>query len=281
MWCAAALAACGTGALAGHSLLSPESLRNAAPAGETIRAAAASIEASLPDLPGPLAGLDEAATSPALPSSLFLFSSFSPVATAEMMRTDDAAPAPADARDTFREIVRQEAAARDPTVASVSVPRPPPRPAFIEARTRTGSEVSGRGFDEVRAPSSDPAAWSEAAASPSGLTWPFGEPDSPASTAKGGRPLQAGMASWYGPGFHGRKTASGEIFNQNAMTAAHPRLPFGTKVRVVDEKTGRSVVVRINDRGPYAHGRIIDLSKGSAHALGMLGIGRVKIVSAE
>src|SRR5215204_5717662 len=83
------------------------------------------------------------------------------------------------------------------------------------------------------------------------------------STAEAG---QRGAASWYGPGFHGRKTASGERFNTHAMTAAHKSLPFGTRVRVVNEKTGRSVVVRINDRGPYAHGRIIDLAQAPARA---------------
>lgn len=77
------------------------------------------------------------------------------------------------------------------------------------------------------------------------------------------------MASWYGPGFHGRRTASGERFNANAMTAAHPSLPFGTRLRVVNEKNGRSVVVRVNDRGPFAHRRIIDLAKGPAQALGL------------
>ena len=71
-----------------------------------------------------------------------------------------------------------------------------------------------------------------------------------------------GMASWYGPGFHGRQSASGEVFNQNAMTAAHRTLPFGTRVRVTNVHTGQQVVVRINDRGPFSHGRIIDLSAG-------------------
>jgi rare lipoprotein A len=91
------------------------------------------------------------------------------------------------------------------------------------------------------------------------------------------KPLQRGAASWYGPGFHGRKTASGERFNTHAMTAAHKSLPFGTKVRVVNEKTGRSVVVRINDRGPYAHGRIIDLAQAPARALGILGTAYVSL----
>ncbi|MFL4991567.1 MAG: septal ring lytic transglycosylase RlpA family protein [Microvirga sp.] len=89
--------------------------------------------------------------------------------------------------------------------------------------------------------------------------------------------VQSGRASWYGPGFHGRRTASGETFNTNDLTAAHRTLPFGTKVRVVNKKTGRSVVVRINDRGPYAHGRVIDLSKASAQAIGISGVGTVDV----
>ncbi len=88
-----------------------------------------------------------------------------------------------------------------------------------------------------------------------------------------GRELQRGTASWYGPGFHGRRTASGERFNSNAMTAAHRFLPFGTRLRVVNEKNGRSVVVRVNDRGPFAHRRIIDLAKGPAQELGLTSAG--------
>jgi len=90
-----------------------------------------------------------------------------------------------------------------------------------------------------------------------------------------GKGLQRGAASWYGPGFHGRKTANGERFDQHAMTAAHRTLPFGTKVRVVNERTGRSVVVRINDRGPFHRGRIIDLAKAPALALGITGTAHV------
>jgi rare lipoprotein A len=89
--------------------------------------------------------------------------------------------------------------------------------------------------------------------------------------------FQAGKASWYGPGFHGRRTASGEIFNANAMTAAHKTLPFGTMVQVTSNATGRSVVVRINDRGPFVRGRIIDLSKASARALGVAGLSQVSL----
>jgi rare lipoprotein A len=88
---------------------------------------------------------------------------------------------------------------------------------------------------------------------------------------------QSGKASWYGPGFHGRRTASGEVFNTNSMTAAHKTLPFGTRVKVTSRHTGRSVVVRINDRGPFVRGRVIDLSKASARALGMAGLSDVTL----
>ena len=87
------------------------------------------------------------------------------------------------------------------------------------------------------------------------------------------------MASWYGPGFHGRATASGERFDQNALTAAHRTLPFGTEVRVIDQHTGRSVTVRITDRGPTLKNRIIDLSRGAAQRIGLLrgGHGAVRL----
>lgn len=82
-----------------------------------------------------------------------------------------------------------------------------------------------------------------------------------------------GVASWYGPGFHGNRSASGERFNQNALTAAHRTLPFGTNVRVTNLNNGRSVIVRINDRGPYTRGRVIDLSAGAARVLGLIQTG--------
>ena len=91
------------------------------------------------------------------------------------------------------------------------------------------------------------------------------------------KPLQHGIASCYGPGFHGRRTANGEKFNNHALTAAHKTLPFGSRVRVTNERTGRSVVVRINDRGPYAHGRVIDLSTAAAQAVGLSGVGTVSL----
>lgn len=83
------------------------------------------------------------------------------------------------------------------------------------------------------------------------------------------RQLRGGVASWYGPGFHGRRTANGERYNQNGYTAAHKSLPFGTKVRVTNVRTGRSVMVRINDRGPFIRGRVIDLSAGAARVIGV------------
>ena len=88
---------------------------------------------------------------------------------------------------------------------------------------------------------------------------------------------EVGIASWYGPGFHGDRTANGEIYDMYAMTAAHKTLPFGTIVRVVDLETGKSVVVRINDRGPFIEGRIIDLSYAAALELGMVEKGLAKV----
>lgn len=83
----------------------------------------------------------------------------------------------------------------------------------------------------------------------------------------------AGQASWYGPGFHGRTTANGERYDQYGLTAAHRNLPFGTKLRVTNMNNGRSVVVRVNDRGPYVGGRVVDLSAGAANVIGMTGSG--------
>lgn len=78
----------------------------------------------------------------------------------------------------------------------------------------------------------------------------------------------SGNASWYGPGFHGKKTASGQIFDMNKCTAAHLKLPFATRVLVEDPRTGNTVIVTINDRGPYVRTRIMDLAKGAAKKLG-------------
>jgi rare lipoprotein A len=90
--------------------------------------------------------------------------------------------------------------------------------------------------------------------------------------------LGRGKASWYGPGFDGRRTASGERFDMNALTAAHRTLAFGTRVLVRNTQNGREVVVRINDRGPHIRGRIIDLSKAAAEALDLLQMGEAPVV---
>lgn len=105
--------------------------------------------------------------------------------------------------------------------------------------------------------------------------------DGPEASANGPTPpasadlkeLERGQASWYGPRFHGRRTASGDRYDQFALTAAHKTLPFGTLVRVRSLVTGRQVDVRINDRGPFVRGRVIDVSRAAAEALGMMTLG--------
>jgi rare lipoprotein A len=91
------------------------------------------------------------------------------------------------------------------------------------------------------------------------------------------RASQTGIASWYGPGFHGKATASGIIYNQHDLTAAHQTLPLGTRVLVTNLDNGRSIEVLINDRGPFAKGRIIDLSYAAAETLGMIGPGTIPV----
>lgn len=89
--------------------------------------------------------------------------------------------------------------------------------------------------------------------------------------------VEEGMASWYGPGFHGKTTASGETYNQYAMTAAHKILPLGTNARVTHLGNGKSVLVKINDRGPFVADRIIDLSRAAADRLQMVGGGTARV----
>ncbi len=86
-----------------------------------------------------------------------------------------------------------------------------------------------------------------------------------------------GIASWYGSRYHGRRTASGEIFDMNSATAAHPTLPFGTRVQVTNLENGRSVVLKINDRGPFVRRRIIDVSRHAAQALGFVQEGTARV----
>ena len=106
-------------------------------------------------------------------------------------------------------------------------------------------------------------------------------PERPSLGLRGGRDLQRGVASWYGPGFHGRLTANGERFDMNELTAAHKTLPFGTRVLVHNPRTGKEVVVRINDRGPFIKGRMLDLSKAAAKALGFKSRGHDAVVLRE
>src|SRR5262245_49722597 len=88
---------------------------------------------------------------------------------------------------------------------------------------------------------------------------------------------QVGLASWYGGSLNGRRTASGERFDQEALTCAHRSLPIGTRVRVTNLENGRSVVVTVTDRGPFVRGRIIDLSRGAARRLGLLHAGTARV----
>jgi len=88
-----------------------------------------------------------------------------------------------------------------------------------------------------------------------------------------GGPVETGKASWYGTQHHGKRTASGEPFDQHALTAAHRTLPFGTRVKVTNLNNQRSVVVRINDRGPFRRGRVIDLSRAAAEQLDLIRTG--------
>jgi rare lipoprotein A len=156
------------------------------------------------------------------------------------------------------------ALAEDETLAPAAVVAPaddPAQPRFIP----TPEPIApGAKFGEAFAPFDDPAI----------------EPVEP-SPDDVGTTIAGGMASWYGPGFAGRRTASGEAFNPREYTAAHRTLPFGSRVRVT--MNGRSVVVRINDRGPFAAGRVIDLSQAAAEELGLrrAGSGRVELALLE
>ncbi|MFO8173428.1 MAG: septal ring lytic transglycosylase RlpA family protein [Longimicrobiales bacterium] len=88
---------------------------------------------------------------------------------------------------------------------------------------------------------------------------------------------QTGVASWYGNPFHGRQTASGEVYDMDRLTAAHQTLPFGTRVRVENLDNGKSVILRVNDRGPFARGRILDVSRRAARELEMVGPGTARV----
>ncbi|HEX9445800.1 MAG TPA: septal ring lytic transglycosylase RlpA family protein [Candidatus Binatia bacterium] len=93
----------------------------------------------------------------------------------------------------------------------------------------------------------------------------------------GSRPVQTGIASWYGPGFHGKISASGAVYDQHELSAAHQTLPLGTRIMVTNLNNGKSAVVTVRDRGPFAKGRIVDLSYAAAQSLGMIGSGTAPV----
>jgi rare lipoprotein A len=143
-----------------------------------------------------------------------------------------------------------------------------------------GSKSSSTAAIVNKADATEPTPTPPVGASPAG-TSTVASPESPATDTSGtellaGEPtreFERGIASWYGPGFHGRRTASGERFDTHAFTAAHRTLPFGTWVRVKNLVNGREADVRITDRGPFSRSRVIDLSRAAAEALGILGAG--------
>ena len=113
---------------------------------------------------------------------------------------------------------------------------------------------------------------------PPGEDWEAGGPTQGGPAAHEAREIGRGLASWYGEPHHGRRTASGEVFDMNELTAAHKTLPFGTRVRVENPGTGQAVVVRINDRGPFTPGRVIDLSRAAAERIGIVRAGVARVV---
>lgn len=143
--------------------------------------------------------------------------------------------------------------------------------------TTAGTSPSRADQDKSIEPVSKTNVNLEASPIPSSATSPKITAQKTRSKARPRSLRRSGTASWYGPGFHGRRTASGERFNSYGLTAAHRSLPFGTRVRVTNARTGRSVVVRINDRGPFSRGRVIDLSRGAARVLGVTGTAPVRL----
>jgi len=183
-------------------------------------------------------------------------------------------------------------------VACATPNAPVPTPSPVKAPVVVQKSPVRTAADKAAAPAPAPHPVSAASVAAPGLSEPVvliapldggGPVGSPASDAGAstspepaptglGKPLAQGLASWYGPGFHGRRTANGERYDMHALTAAHKTLPFGTRVRVRSVHTGKEVVVRINDRGPYKHQRIIDLSLAAITALGARHRGVTEVV---
>jgi len=140
--------------------------------------------------------------------------------------------------------------------------------AVLQACVSPQNEAAVRAGTALSAPASSGSSWAP-------------PPDVPLVDIAGERlPVRGaeeGAASWYGDPFHGRQTASGEIFDQHALTAAHPTMPLPSLARVTRLDTGDSVIVRINDRGPFIAGRVIDLSRAAAEAIGMIDLGVTEV----
>lgn len=159
-------------------------------------------------------------------------------------------------------------AAPPPAVAS-SGPAAAPS-AETPHRSRLADFISRRLLNKAEKPAPEP----EVVAAPEVVAVPEAPVDKKYQfTGEDARELERGHASWYGEQFHGRRTASGEAYDKYALTAAHKTLPFGTIVRVRSLKHGREVDVRINDRGPFSPGRVIDVSQAAAEVLGLMGSG--------
>ncbi|MCB4362163.1 septal ring lytic transglycosylase RlpA family protein [Hydrogenophaga taeniospiralis] len=153
-------------------------------------------------------------------------------------------------------------------VAACAGPSPVSEQAPDEPRPGPAVRSHASPADEpAAAPTPAPASASEAPG-PANVEAPAAHA-APATPSASDELIDQGLASWYGKRFHGRRTASGERYDMHAFTAAHKTLPFGTRVRVRSVRTGQEVVVRINDRGPFRRGRVIDLSQAAINALGL------------
>jgi rare lipoprotein A len=149
---------------------------------------------------------------------------------------------------------------------------PLPASSTLPAPSAPASSIGKRILEKLHKPFSPP----EVASPPAAQAEPAVD-EKYQLTGEDARELERGRASWYGPRFHGRLTANGERYDKYALTAAHKTLPFGTVVRVRSLALGREVDVRINDRGPFAPGRVIDVSQAAAEALGLTAAGVAEV----
>ena len=167
-----------------------------------------------------------------------------------------------DGNRTHRKVLRAVA-----FVAALVLPASASAPALAESGR---SDAFTAGFAEI-------AATRASAFTPAPHAVDITAIEPPVEAEPAASAIAGGVASYYGRRFHGRRTASGETFDMHELTAAHRSLPFGSKVRVTNPANGRSVVVRINDRGPFHGGRVIDVSRSAAERLGLIGPGRARV----